>query len=200
MRTRIIIIVAIIFLAQAFFLVLFFGRVGKTPVEHTPIPTYIPASKAEPTLVNHQVSYGTGKCSVAALDLIGFWVKAGKPETGPFDFQSVSGQNCQATFNNDVLPLFNQPNIWFDGAIACSSCHGADLTKAAAKMSLVDYAGIVAGSRRDNVSAPGTDILGDGSNWDQAKLSMMISSRQMPMGRPSDSPQKGPIIRAGSVK
>jgi len=200
MRSRIIIISAIVFVALVFFLVLFFGWVGKTPVEHTPIPTYIPVFKAKPTLRIQQVSFGAGQCSVAALDLLGDWVKAGKPESASFDFQSVTGQTCQGTFAQDVLPLFTQPNIWFDGAIACATCHSSDLASAAAKMSLVNYAGIIAGSRRDNPSAPGNDILGDGTNWSQAKLYTMIFTRQMPMGRPSSSPQKGPIIRVGTVK
>jgi hypothetical protein len=200
MKTRIIVVVAIIFLALAFFFVLFFGKVGKTTVEHTPIPTLIPVSGAKPTLRVQQVSFGAGQCSVAALDLLGDWVTAGKPESAPFDFQSETDQTCQATFPQDVLPLFTQSNIWFDGAIACSTCHGADVTKSAAKMSLVDYASIIAGSRRDNASTKGNDILGDGTNWSQAKLYIMISSRQMPMGRPADSPQKGPIIHVGTIK
>jgi hypothetical protein len=200
MKSRIIIIVAIIFVVQAFFLILFFGKVGKTPVEHTPIPTYILVSEAKPTLQVQKVSFGAGQCSVAALDFLGDWVKAGKPESASFDFQSVSGQTCQATFAQDVLPLFTQPNIWFDGAIACSTCHSSDLANAAAKMSLVNYAGIIAGSRRDSESAAGNDILGDGTNWAQAKLYTMIFTRQMPIGRPPDSPPKGPIIHVGTEK
>jgi hypothetical protein len=200
MKSRIIIIVAIIFVVQAFFLILFFGNVGKTPVEHTPIPTYIAVSEAIPTLQVQKVSFGAGQCSVAALDFLGDWVKAGKPESSSFDFHSTTGQTCQATFAQDVLPLFTQPNIWFDGAIACSTCHSTDLATAAAKMSLVNYAGIIAGSRRDNASAAGNDILGDGTNWAQAKLYTMIFTRQMPIGRPSNAPQKGPIIHVGAEK
>jgi hypothetical protein len=200
MKSRIIAVVAIIFLVQAFFLVIFFGKVGKTPIEHTPVPTLIPVFEAKPTLRVQQVSFGAGQCSVSALDLLGDWVKAGKPESAPFDFQSETDQSCQATFPQDVLPLFTQPNIWFDGAIACSTCHGSDLTKSAAKMSMVDYANIIAGSRRDNASTKGNDILGDGANWSQARLYIMILSRQMPMGRPADSPQKGPIIHVGTTK
>jgi hypothetical protein len=200
MRSRIIIIVVIIFVIQAFFLVLFFGKVGKTPVEHTPIPTYIPVSAARPTLRIQQVNFGAGQCSVAALDFLGEWVKAGKPESAPFEFQSETGQTCEATFPQDVLPLFTQPNIWFDGAIACSTCHGSNLANAAAKMSLVDYANIIAGSRRDSPTAVGNDILGDGTNWPQAKLYTMIFTRQMPIGRPFNSPQQGPIIHVGTEK
>jgi len=200
MRSRIIIIVVLVFVVQAFFLILFFGKVGKTPVEHTPIPTYIPVFEAKPTLHVQQVSFGAGKCSVAALDLLGDWVKAGKPESAAFEFQSGTGKTCLATFPQDVLPLFTQPNIWFDGAISCSTCHGSDLAQAAAKMSLVDYANIIAGSRRDNPSAKGNDIFGDGTNWPQAKLYTMIFTRQMPIGRPFSSPQKGPIIHVGTEK
>ena len=113
MKSQIVIIVVIIFVVQAFFLFLFFGKVGKTPVEHTPIPTYIPITEAKPTLHIQLVSFGAGQCSVAALDFLGNWVKAGKPENATFEFQSVTGQTCQATFPQDVLPLFTQPNIWF---------------------------------------------------------------------------------------
>ena len=200
MKPRFIAVIVIILLVLAFVLVIFFGKVGKTPIEHTPIPTLVPVFDANPTLRVQQVSFGGGQCSVAALDFLGDWVKAGKPESAPFDFQSETGQNCQATFPQDVLPLFRQPNIWFDGAIACSTCHGPDLENSAAKMSLVDYANIIAGSRRNNAAAKGNDILGDGSNWPQAKLYVMIFTRQMPMGRPSDSPQKGPIIHVGTIK
>ena len=51
-------------------------------------------------------------------------------------------------------------------------------------MSLASYAGIIAGSRRNDPSVAGNDILGDGTDWTHAKLYTMIFTRQMPMGRP----------------
>jgi Histidine kinase-, DNA gyrase B-, and HSP90-like ATPase len=80
---------------------------------------------------------------VVALDLIGAWVNAGKPETDPFEFASVEGKTCIGSFAKDVQPLFVTPNLWFKGALACASCHTSDIENAAANMSLGSYAGLL---------------------------------------------------------
>jgi hypothetical protein len=43
-------------------------------------------------------------------------------------------------------------------------------------------------------------VLGDAGAWEQAKLYFMITTRQMPIGRPADAPVKGPVVKAGSPK
>lgn len=170
-----------------------------TAVPPTSIPTLIPATLGAPTMQVSQASFSTGQCSIAALDLIGAWVKAGKPETDLFNFAANEDKACLGSFAKDVQPLFNQPNIWFSGALACTACHGVDLKMAAANLSLVYYRSILSGSRRTD-GAQGNDILSEADGWNKAKLYLMITTHQMPIGRPADSPDKGPIIRVGVIK
>ncbi|NOZ00169.1 MAG: hypothetical protein GXP40_13365 [Chloroflexi bacterium] len=168
------------------------------PAERTPIPTLIPA-----TLPVAQPGEGGGaaqgaKCSVNGVDLIGAWVAAGSPEEDAFNFTDLNGAACQGTFSEDVKPLFTEANLWYPGALACSSCHGSDVEIASARLSLSSYAGIVAGSQRASAEAKGNDILG-GGNWEEATLyDVLYTSRTMPMGRPADSPPEGPVVFAGS--
>jgi hypothetical protein len=126
----------------------------------TPIPTLIPAYLAAPTVQVGQPSFGKGQCEVYALDVVGAWVKAGKPETASFEISGQEGKICLAGFEKDVLPLFTEPNIWYSGSLACASCHNANLELAAAQMALNNYQNILAGSRRTSATQPGTDILG----------------------------------------
>jgi hypothetical protein len=171
-----------------------------TPPPPTPIPTLYPAELAAPTQMVSQGSYDRGQCEIAALDLIAAWVQAGKPEQAAFDFQDTSGRACQATFPADVFPLFKEPNIWFAGAIACATCHSADVKNDPANLSLADYASILAGSHRTDPSTPGQDILGSGGPWEKSKLYFMITTHLMPVGRPASSPDKGPDIHVGTFK
>jgi hypothetical protein len=170
-----------------------------TPAGPTPIPTLIPVEKGAPTRQLDKAASGV-KCNIVALDLIGAWVKSGKPETAPFEFTSVEGKACAGTFASDVQPLFTTPNLWFSGAPACVTCHTSDVSEATANMSLGTYAGILAGSHRTDNNTPGDNVLGEANAWEQAKLYFMITTRQMPVGRPADSPEKGPVIQAGSPK
>lgn len=171
-----------------------------TPIGPTPIPTLIPVALGAPTAQVNQASAGGQPCLVAALDLIAAWVKADKPESATFPFNAADGKACQGTFSKDVQPLFNQPNIWFGGALACTACHNADVKLAAANLSLNNYAGIRAGSRRADTAAQGQDILGDAATWEKSKLYLMVITRQMPIGRPASSPERGPVVRAGTIK
>lgn len=166
----------------------------------TPIPTLIPATLPVPKMMPLPISYGTGECKIAALDLVGAWIKAGKPQEKIFPFTSIKNDSCEGIFLSDIQPLFRQPNIWYAGAIACVTCHGEDLTKSPAGLSLVDYQNILSGSHRKDASLQGNDILGDETTWEKSKLYIQIFTRQMPIGRPSTSPEKGPIINAGKIK
>ena len=171
-----------------------------TPAPPTPIPTLFPANLAAPTEMVSQVNYNKGQCEIADLDLIAAWVQAGKPEQAAFDFQNNGGRACQADFPGDVFPLFTQPNIWFSGAIACSTCHNANVKEAPMNLSLVDYANILAGSQRTDGAAVGLDIFGTGAAWEKSKLYFMIVNHLMPVGRPANSPNKGPDIYVGKLK
>jgi mono/diheme cytochrome c family protein len=170
----------------------------------TPIPTLVPATMPAPKVGAEAVA-ATPKCSIAALNLIDAWIAAGYPEKDTFAFTDAKGTNCTANFNDDVHKLFVTPNLWFDGAPACTTCHHADVAKAIKNMDLSSYAGIVAGSNRLNGAPKGTDILG-GGNPANALLHQMlfapggktlIGRPSMPFGRPATVPAEGPIISAG---
>lgn len=165
----------------------------------TPVPTLIPATMPIPEVgAGHQAA--PAKCQVATVDLIGDWVKAGVPEKVPFDFTDAKGTACTATFSADVLPLFTTPNLWYDGASACTTCHSADVTAATMHMSLASYQDILAGSNRANANSKGTDILG-GGNWEKSILyDMLYTKKSMPLGRPATVPAAGPVIFAGTPK
>jgi mono/diheme cytochrome c family protein len=162
---------------------------------HTPIPTLIPATM--PAAAMDQTEIGQVKCTVTARTLLSAWVSAGYHETEPFQFQDVNSNTCQATFS-DVQPLFAEANLWYNGALACASCHNSDITNASANMDLSSYAGILAGGRRTSPDAKGEDILGGGI-WEQSKLNdMLFIKQQMPFGRPPGAvAPDGPTIQAG---
>lgn len=199
MRNRWIVAFLILFVAQSLVMALLWGQQSQS-VERTPIPTLISATLPAPPVAAQQASFTQGACSIAALDLIGAWVEAGKPESESFDFTDIEGTACQASFHPDVLPLFTEPNVWFAGAIACRTCHGPDLETSAAQMDLSSYEGILAGSRRSSAAQSGESILNNVAGWEKSKLYIQIFTRQMPIGRPSDSPQKGPIVNIGQLE
>jgi len=73
-------------------------------------------------------------------------------------------------------------------------------------MNLSSYEGIVAGADRANGEPKGTDILG-GGDWSKAILHQMlyapngqtlIGRPAMPLGRPADVPENGPLVFAGA--
>jgi mono/diheme cytochrome c family protein len=170
----------------------------------TPVPTLLAATMPAPKVGAEAVA-ATPKCSIAALNLIGAWVSAKYPEKDAFTFTDAKGANCTANFKDDVQKLFVTPNLWYDGAPACTTCHYADVAKATMNMDLSSYAGILAGSHRVNGATKGNDILG-GGNWADALLHKMlfapggkteIGRPAMPLGRPATVPAEGPVISAG---
>lgn len=170
--------------------------VGQAP-QSTPIPTLSPATMPAPAgagklaLLNRQ-----DNCTVYAVELIGAWVKAGYPETAPFEFVDARGKPCSGTFSEDVVFLFNEPNVWYPGGVACTTCHGPNLNQAYARLNLGDYAGIIAGSRRPNAEAKGNDILA-GGDWEASRLYQVFATKWMPSGRPPELSEKGPLLFAG---
>jgi mono/diheme cytochrome c family protein len=172
-------------------------QAGRAQLAHTPISTLIPATlqaNSEP----FPSSSSSEACSVTAGTLLSAWVSAGSPETDSFPFTDNNAVACVATYQ-DVQPLFTQSNLWYPGALACTSCHNASLSAASsAQLDLSSYAGILAGSHRSSGSASGTDILGSG-HWEQARLNQVLFVlRQEPYGHPPNAlAAAGPILLAG---
>jgi hypothetical protein len=162
------------------------------------LPKYVPVALTSFSLEGiHAPS--PQSCNVGAVDLLGAWVTAGSPESDPFDFNDVNGKACQGTFSEDILPLFNQPNLWYPGAISCTSCHSQDVTAAYARMNLSDYQGILAGSGRSSNDTKGEGILG-GGQWQDAKLYEVLSKGEMPPNRPAATSPQGLLVSAGKSK
>ncbi len=134
---------------------------------------------------------------MTARTLLSAWVSSGYLETEPFQFLDSNSNTCQATFS-DVKPLFTESNMWYNGALACSSCHNSDIATSSANMDLSSYPGILAGGKRTSQDAKGEDILGGGV-WEQSKLYDMLFVKQlMPFGRPPGAvAPDGPTIQAG---
>jgi hypothetical protein len=183
---------------------------GEHLPEMTSIPTLRAATLPAPK-VGAEAAAARPTCHIAAVNLIGEWVKAGASETKAFNFIDIKGTNCTATFKDDVQKLFTTPNLWYSGAFACTNCHFSDVKKATMNMDLSSYSGILAGSHRANGEPKGNDILG-GGNWDEALLHKMLYAPDgktllnpvrpaMPFGRSSvvpPVPADGPIISAGT--
>jgi hypothetical protein len=167
-----------------------------SPAEHTPIPTLIPAKI--PIQSEGESKIEITKCQVSAEALMGSWVSAGYPESETFPFNDVNGTPCIGIFAQDVLPLFVEANLWFNGALACSTCHNANISAASAQLDTSSYAGILAGTKRASESVTGDDILG-GGDWEASMLyDDLFVSRTMPFGLPADAPAEGPTLFAGS--
>jgi hypothetical protein len=146
---------------------------GAAIVERTPIPTLVPATMPALEIQNNPVAAISDACRVHAVDLIGAWVSAKSPETEAFQFVDADGKKCETTFA-EVLLLFNEPNLWQTDSLACVSCHSVDLTISPAQLDLSSYAGILAGSRRENEKPKGMDILGGGI-WEKSMLYQSLS-------------------------
>lgn len=135
---------------------------------------------------------------IAAVDLIGAWVNAGASETDPFEFVGRDGRTYVATFADDVAPLFDRPNRWFDGAKECANCHTSDLNDSDAELDLSSYEGIVSGSYR--LSNPsGTPIILPG-NWEASLLRRRLTLNRMPPGITDDVDRDGPEIEVAGGK
>ena len=164
---------------------------------HTPIPTLAPVTN--PTQAAPVSTQTRAVCSVTGHDLLNAWVSAGYTENQSFNFRDNNGNICQATFA-DVINLFNQPNLWYQGALACDACHNADISIAAAGLDMSSYAGILAGARRTSSVSQGEDILG-GGDWEKSILNEQLFVYQlMPFGAyPGAISADGPTLQAGSL-
>ncbi|MBN1303312.1 MAG: hypothetical protein JXA13_02670 [Anaerolineales bacterium] len=170
-------------------------------VVRTPIPTLIPATLPAAGGVGEFVSASAPKCQVTAVDLLAVWIEAGYPENEPVVFTDARGRECSALFTTDIQPLFVESNLWYSGALACTTCHNASLSDTSAQMDLGSYNGILAGSRRPSADESGNDILG-GGDWKGSKLYEVLIARQgeplaMPLGRSVDYDATATIVFAG---
>jgi hypothetical protein len=147
---------------------------GAPLIDRTPVPSLIPATMPVMTIGSGEV-VASDQCYVPAVDFIGAWVEAGSAEHDAFQFTDVNGQECEATFE-EVQPLFAEANLWSSGSVACISCHSVDVAVSPAQLDLSSYAGIMAGSGRENAEdIKGTDILGEG-NWENSLLYEFITT------------------------
>jgi len=164
-------------------------------VERTPIPTLIPASHSELQMQGGAAEFS--KCRVNAADLVGAWVSAGAPETGPFPFTDMNGETCEGSYT-DIQPLFVENNLWKTGALGCVSCHNADLSNRSAGLDLTSYEAVLLGSRREAGStAKGNDILGSG-DWEKSVLyDFLVNRALIPAGHSADAPAGELILFAG---
>ncbi len=172
-------------------------RRGQPAVVATSIPTLAAATLPAPDFSVQTIKLN--QCRIAAVNLIGAWVSAGYPESDVFTFTDIDGQNCEATFSEDVHPVFTESNLWYPGSLSCSSCHNPDMAVSSSQMDLSSHEGILAGSRRTSPDAQGTDILG-GGDWESSLLYDVLYVRKfMPLGRPPDVPAEGPVVFAGTA-
>jgi len=143
--------------------------------------------------------------AIKAVDLIGAWVEAGAPETGPFDYQGMDGNTYQTDFETGILPLFTTDGVWFDGQQACSGCHFANSENSYHEMDLTTYEGIITGG--DALSEPpGVPILGQSEvgasdfNWSASKLRARLRNNRMAPGVKFDITEEnrdGPLVVPG---
>jgi mono/diheme cytochrome c family protein len=170
---------------------------GRASLAHTPIPTLIPAT-LQPSATVVSVPSSVENCTVTAETLLSAWVTADFPEDQPFQFIDANNVACEAIYA-DVQPLFMQSNLWYSGALACTSCHNANLSPAdSVGLDMSNYAGIITGSHTTSGGTGGQDILG-GGDWQKSTLyQMLFVLRQMPYGAPKNSvADAGPTIMAG---
>jgi mono/diheme cytochrome c family protein len=174
----------------------FFCQRSRSVGASTPIPTLAAATLPAP---DFSVNFPTiDRCKIPAVSLIGAWVSSGYSESEAFTFTDVDGLTCQATFKEDVQPIFLQANLWYPGSIPCASCHLPDLEITSAQLDLSSYAGMRMGSRRATLKTDGVDIFG-GGEWEKSLLyDSLYVKKNMPLGRPPNIPAEGPIIFAGS--
>lgn len=159
---------------------------GAPLVVRTPIPTLSPLKQSQGQPQAAPADFN--KCQVGATDLIGAWVTAGHPETEPFPFADISGQDCQATYE-DIQPLLRDNSIWFAGSLGCTSCHNADLTDRSGGLDLSTYEAMSAHA----------GLFGDG-NWEGSLLhDILVDQGLTTLGHSPDVEPSNPILYVGQA-
>ena len=150
-----------------------------------------PGDAEESSEVSLEVSLGELGAAAKAVDLIAAWVEDGASETEAFEYEGVDGNAYQATYEIDILPLFTESGVWFEGSQACTGCHFANTETSYHEMDLTSHEGIMKGG--DVLSEPpGVPILGQSevgaSDYDfgHSKLRARLRNNRMPPGWPFD--------------
>ncbi len=141
-------------------------------VIHTPVPTLNAATLPVPSPSGPIPTSTEIVCNAPASTLLAAWVSSGSSENQPFTYTDPGGNLCAATFA-ELQPLFDTPNFWYHGSLACTTCHDAALSASSAGLDLSSFAGITAGSHRSNGASQGTDILG-GGEWNSSILNQVL--------------------------
>ena len=158
---------------------------GAPLVVRTPIPTLIPPKHAQAEAPVTNVEFD--KCRIGAADLIGAWVEAGHSETDPFPFTDLNGQNCEATYQEDIQLLLRENSLWFPGSLGCISCHNADQPNRNGELDLSTY----------EAMSSGKDIFG-GGNWEDSLLhEVLVNQGLTGPGHSPDVEPHNPILYAG---
>ncbi|MCA9918437.1 MAG: hypothetical protein KC445_10825, partial [Anaerolineales bacterium] len=159
----------------------------ETAVSTAPHPNY----SASSNMVQQQ---NGGECDIYAVDLLGAWVDAGAME-GSFPFTSLNDESCTGDFTTDVLPMFTEANIWFEGSQACTECHFDNSEDSRHEMDLGTHAGILAGA--DVLSEPpGVPVVIPG-DWENSVLRARLRNNRMPPGWEFDieeTNRDGPLL------
>ncbi len=181
------------------------GNATAPPAQETAPPAEAP-TEPPPTEMPTEPPSDENGAAAYAVDLIAAWVEAGAPETDAFDYEGVDGNAHQATFEADILPLFTQNNLWFDGSQACVGCHFAASENSYHQLNMSTYEGIITGA--DSLeSPPGVSILGQATSgegdfdWDHSKLRERLRNNRMPPGWEFDiteANRNGPCVEVSA--
>jgi mono/diheme cytochrome c family protein len=136
---------------------------------------------------------------IYAVDLIGAWVDAGTGDS-TFAWINADGEEQEADFTANVLPLFTEDDIWFDGSAACASCHFDNSEDSRHEMDLSSYDGIMTGG--DVLSKPPGEAIVESGDWEASKLRARLRNNRMPPGWEFDieeANRDGPVVMAGKL-
>lgn len=137
-----------------------------------------------------------GPCNVNAdngceVGLLASWVGAGAKN--------------DATFKNDILPMFTKDNYWGPDLPSCASCHSGNTEESLHEMDLTSYEGLMLGG---DVLAqpPGVPLLGQSKvgatdyDFGHSKMRGRLRDNRMPPGIEFDITEEnrdGPIVAHG---
>lgn len=128
-----------------------------------------------------EYEYGSG---TNAIGLIGAWVtgaNAGLNEENDVPY----GGDADVTWD-DVSPFFNVPNTWYNGGLACASCHFSDVEPPSFHaMNLSSAAGLRAGADGGEEPILGESTVGSTDfNWSKSGLRKRLRNNRMPPEAP----------------
>ncbi|HEX6303899.1 MAG TPA: hypothetical protein VFZ76_06900, partial [Anaerolineales bacterium] len=168
----------LIYTGMALLVVLIFSSCGPT-VTPIPPPSDTPTAEvSEPEAETAGETAAAGD-AVKAVDLLAAWVDAGAPEGESFQYTGIDGNGYEATFEVDVLPLFTENGIWFEGSQACTGCHFDVSENSYHELDLNTHEGILLGA--DSLSDPDDpeEIITPG-DWSASSLRARMRNNRMP--------------------